>query len=184
MGTSTFVTRLDGPAPEAQVARDMFRRAIPAAPALVLLCAAMWSVEGAISSAYGIAIVLGNLVLSAAMLAWAARVSLALLMAAAMFGFLLRLGLIFAAVLVVREAWWMSLPALGLTLIVAHLGLLFWELRYVSMSLAHPGLKPGVGEKASGRRARKTTTVAASPSMDLPAATSLPTREHEESVVQ
>ena len=26
--------------------------------------------------------------------------------------------------------------------VVSHLGLLFWELRYVSISLAHPGLKP------------------------------------------
>ena len=31
---------------------------------------------------------------------------------------------------------------LGLTIIVAHLGLLFWEMRYVSLSLAYPGLKP------------------------------------------
>ena len=30
----------------------------------------------------------------------------------------------------------------GLTLIIAHLALLFWEMRYVSASLAHPGLKP------------------------------------------
>ena len=36
----------------------------------------------------------------------------------------------------------MSLPALGTTLVVTHLGLLFWEMRYVSLSLAHPGLKP------------------------------------------
>jgi hypothetical protein len=139
---SPFVTRLDGPAPEAEVARDMIKRAIPAAPVLVGLCAVMWSVEGAISSAYGIAIVLGNLALSAALLAYTARISLGLMMGAALFGFLLRLGLIFAAVLLVREAWWMHLGALGLTLVVSHLGLLFWELRYVSLSLAHPGLKP------------------------------------------
>jgi hypothetical protein len=29
-----------------------------------------------------------------------------------------------------------------MTIVVAHVGLLFWELRYVSMSLAFPGLKP------------------------------------------
>jgi hypothetical protein len=29
------------------------------------------------------------------------------------------------------------------TLLVTHLGLLFWELRYVSASLAFPALKPG-----------------------------------------
>jgi hypothetical protein len=47
-----------------------------------------------------------------------------------------------AAVLLVKDAGWVEPLALGLTLVVAHLGLLFWELRYVSISLAHPGLKP------------------------------------------
>jgi putative NIF3 family GTP cyclohydrolase 1 type 2 len=44
--------------------------------------------------------------------------------------------------MVVRDASWMNLPALGLTIIVTHLGLLFWELKYVSASMAFPGLKP------------------------------------------
>jgi hypothetical protein len=151
---SPFVTRLEGPAPESEVARDMIRRAMPAVPVLIAASAAMWSIDGAISSAYGIAIVLGNLALSAAMLSISARISLALLMGAAMFGFLIRLGLIFAAVLLVRDASWMSLPALGTTLVLTHLGLLFWEMRYVSLSLAHPGLKP--------RRPTKTPTQPAS----------------------
>ena len=29
-----------------------------------------------------------------------------------------------------------------LALSVAHLGILFWEMRYISGTLAHPGLKP------------------------------------------
>jgi hypothetical protein len=29
-----------------------------------------------------------------------------------------------------------------MTIVIAHVGLLFWELRYVSLSLAFPGLKP------------------------------------------
>jgi hypothetical protein len=33
------------------------------------------------------------------------------------------------------------LPALGATIIATHLGLLFWELKYVAISLAQPGLK-------------------------------------------
>lgn len=152
---STFVTRLEGPAPEAQVARDMIRRAVYAAPVLIGICAAMWAIPGGISSAYGIAIVLGNFALSAAMLAYTARISLALLMGAALFGFLLRLGLIFVAVLVVRDASWINLPALGLTLVVTHLGLLFWELRYVSLSLAHPGLKPERSNPRSNNTAAK-----------------------------
>ena len=59
-----------------------------------------------------------------------------------MFGFLIRLGLIFVAVLVVKDASWIDMLPLGLTLIVAHLGILFWEMRYISGTLAHPGLKP------------------------------------------
>ncbi|NDD72984.1 MAG: hypothetical protein EBZ52_07415, partial [Actinobacteria bacterium] len=47
-----------------------------------------------------------------------------------------------AAVFVVRNLGWVELIPLGLTIILAHLGLLFWELRYVSLSLAYPGLKP------------------------------------------
>ena len=59
-----------------------------------------------------------------------------------LFGYLFRLGLIFVAVFVVRDAGWISLPALGATIIVTHLGLLVWELKYVALSLAYPGLKP------------------------------------------
>jgi hypothetical protein len=59
-----------------------------------------------------------------------------------LFGYLLRLGLIFLAVILVKDASWISLPALGATIIVTHLGLLLWELKFVALSLAHPGLKP------------------------------------------
>ena len=36
----------------------------------------------------------------------------------------------------------MALVPFGVTIIVTHLGLLFWETRYVSASLAFPALKP------------------------------------------
>jgi hypothetical protein len=64
------------------------------------------------------------------------------MMGAILFGYLIRLGLIFLAVYLVRDAGWISLPALGTAIIVTHLGLLVWELKYVAMSLAYPGLKP------------------------------------------
>ena len=35
-----------------------------------------------------------------------------------------------------------SIVLLGITVIVTHVGLLFWETRHVSASLAYPGLKP------------------------------------------
>ena len=40
------------------------------------------------------------------------------------------------------------MTALGITVLVTHLGLLFWELRYVSASLAFPGLKPTADKEA------------------------------------
>lgn len=137
-----FTTRLEGPAPEVDVSKDISKKGLIVAPVLIALCGVIWGGNGAWSSAYGIAIVLTNFLLAAAIIATTARISLGLMMGAVLFGYLIRLGLIFLAVWLVKDAGWISLPALGATIIVTHLGLLAWELKYVAMSLAHPGLKP------------------------------------------
>jgi hypothetical protein len=137
-----LMTRFDGPAPEVGVSNDMIKRGLLVAPLLIAVCAVIWGADGAWSSAYGIAIVLANFALAAALIAGAARISIGLMMAATLFGYLIRLGLIFLAVFLVKDASWISLPALGSTIIVTHLGLLFWEMKFVALSLAHPGLKP------------------------------------------
>jgi hypothetical protein len=137
-----FTTRLDGPPTEVHVSRDMIKRGLVVAPVLVAICAVLWGGDGALSAAYGIALVLANFALAAAIISSTARISLGLLMGATLFGYLIRLGLIFLAVYLVKDAGWISLPALGATIIVTHLGLLFWEMKYVAISLAHPGLKP------------------------------------------
>jgi hypothetical protein len=80
--------------------------------------------------------------IAAGLVATTARISYALMMAATLFGYILRLGIVALAVMLVRNETWVDLMALGLTLIVTHLGLLFWEMRYVSASLAFPGLRP------------------------------------------
>ncbi|MEM9042596.1 MAG: ATP synthase subunit I [Actinomycetota bacterium] len=134
--------RFTGAAPEVSVSNDIIKRGLIAAPVLIGICAVIWGVDGALSSAYGIAIVLANFALAAAFIAGAARISLGLMMGATLFGYLIRLGLIFLAVWLVKDASWISLPALGSTIIVSHLGLLVWELKYVAISLAYPGLKP------------------------------------------
>jgi hypothetical protein len=139
---AAFTTRLEGPAPEVSVSRDIVRRGLIVAPVLIAICGVIWGVDGAWSSAYAIAIVLINFALAAAFIAVTARISLTLMMAAILFGYLIRLGLIFLAVYLVRDAGWISLPALGTSIIVTHLGLLVWEMKYVAISLAHPGLKP------------------------------------------
>ncbi len=138
----TLTTRFEGPSPEVEVSTDMIKRGVIVAPLLIAVCAIIWGADGAWSSAYGIAIVLANFALAALFIASAAKISLGLMMAATLFGYLVRLGLIFLAVWVVRDASWISFPALGSTIIVTHLGLLFWEMKYVAISLAAPGLKP------------------------------------------
>jgi hypothetical protein len=137
-----LATRLEGPAPEVSVTKDMIKRGLIVAPVLIAICGVIWGMDGAWSSAYAIALVLLNFTVAATLIAITARISLGLMMGAVLFGYLLRLGLIFLAVMLVKDASWISHAALGATIIVTHLGLLVWELKYVSMSLTYPGLKP------------------------------------------
>ena len=139
---SSVHTPAPGGAVELQVSSDMVKRGLIAAPVLVLVGYLIWGSDGAWSTAYAIGLVLFNFLLSALLITWSARISLVALMAATMFGYLLRLGILFVAVYAVKDTAWISLPAVGAAIIVTHLGLLVWELRYVSISLAYPGLKP------------------------------------------
>jgi hypothetical protein len=137
-----MATRIDGEAPEIQVSLDILKRAIYVAPVVVGVCAIFAGLDGVFGALYGLALVLVNFLLAAALVSATARISLGLMMGAVLFGYLVRLGLIFLAVILVRDASWISLTALGLTIIVSHLGLLVWEMRFVAASLAYPGLKP------------------------------------------
>ncbi|MEM9712381.1 MAG: ATP synthase subunit I [Actinomycetota bacterium] len=137
-----MLTRMDGEAPEQIIATDLAKRSLPFLPIPIIVSALIWGASGAASAAYALALVIGNFLLSGVVLAGAARVSLGLLMGAALFGYLARLGLIFLAVMLVRDQSWVELVPLGITIIVAHLGLLVWEMRHISASLAFPTLKP------------------------------------------
>jgi hypothetical protein len=137
---ATFVS-VDGPAPEVGISRDIARRGLIVAPVLIAIAAVIWGTSGAWSAAYGIALILANFAGSAVLIAGAAKISLGLMMGAIMFGYVIRLSIIFVAVWLVRDAAWISLPALGATIIVTHLGLLVWELKYVAISLAHSGVE-------------------------------------------
>ena len=130
----------------------MVRRALPAAPVIILLAALPWGVDGALSAAFAVAVVVANFLLAAWVLAAASRISYGLLMGAALFGYLVRIALIGLAIWAVKDLSWVEPLPLGLTLIVTHLGLLLWELRYVSASLAFPGLKPGATTKETASR--------------------------------
>nr|MBA2624798.1 ATP synthase subunit I [Acidimicrobiia bacterium] len=87
-------------------------------------------------------LVAANFLASAGLIAWAVRISPAALMAAVLGGFLVRLGALAGIVSLVRDQAWVELTPLLFTVLIAHLGLLVWETRYVPLSLAYPGLKP------------------------------------------
>jgi hypothetical protein len=133
----------DAPAVEREIAFDMLKRGIWFTPAILIAATLIWGTDGAASAAVAIAVVFVNLVLAAISLSWAARRSLTLLMAVAFAGFAVRMGLVTVVLLLVKDESWIDLTALGVTVLVTHLGLLCWELRYVSASLAFPALKPG-----------------------------------------
>ncbi|MFM2046821.1 MAG: hypothetical protein RL383_898 [Actinomycetota bacterium] len=136
----SFVT--DDTQPELKVMADMVRRGAWALPVVAATSTAIWGTDGLVGSVYGWALVAVNFFVAARLIAWAAPVSPALLLGAVMFGYLARLALLFVAVWPVRRAEWISVQSLCATMLITHLGLLVWEVRYVSISLAHPGLKP------------------------------------------
>lgn len=143
-------TEFDGfdsvaPAPaetELPIARELVRHGLLAAPAVLAVAALVGGAAGLASAGYALGLVLVNFLVAAVSLTWAGRISPGALLGTALGGYLVRLGAITAAVLLVRDAGWVDLPVLGATLIVSHLGLLAWELRSVSLTLASPGLKP------------------------------------------
>ncbi len=139
---SPFTSADRGSAPEVAVSKDLVKRGIVVTPILLILGGVIWGMDGVSSVAFAIGLVLLNFSVASALVAVTAPISLGLMMGAVLFGYLIRLGLIATAILVVKDASWINLTALGITIIVTHLGLLFWEMKYVAASLAFPGLKP------------------------------------------
>jgi hypothetical protein len=139
---SNFTPLPEAPPVEKAIALDMVKRALPLAPVAVVVAALFGGGDVAASVAYGIAIVLANLLLSALMLGWAARQTPTILMMVALGGFFVRMGIVTVAIVAVKDQDWVALTPLAVSVLVASLGLLFWELRYVSLSFTYPGLKP------------------------------------------
>jgi hypothetical protein len=130
------------PPVERRIAVDLARHGLLVAPAVVLVAGLLRGVDGAASAALGLAVVVVNFLVAAVSLEWGARRGGNALFAVALGGFLLRMVSI-VVVLFAAEALfgWADVVVLGLTLVFTHLGLLFWELRSVSFSLAAPGLR-------------------------------------------
>ena len=130
------------PPVERRIALDVARHGLLVAPAIVLVAGLVRGVDGAASAALGVGLLLLNLLVAAVSLEWAARRSPNALMAVALGGFLLRMTTILVVILAADALFgWADVVVLAVTLFLTHLGLLFWELRSVSLSLAAPGLR-------------------------------------------
>ena len=112
---------------EAKIGIATARRAVWVAPPLILIFGVFRGGLGALSSAIGVAIVVGNFLLAGFMLSKAAAVSLKLYHAAALVGFFLRLTLIMLVMLVTAQVIEVDRLAMGISAVVSYLVLLSWE---------------------------------------------------------
>jgi hypothetical protein len=112
---------------ERVIADHTARRAVVVGPILVAVFWAVRGTDGAIASAIGVMIVVGNFLLAGRIMSVAARISLSLYHAAALFGFLIRLGLIAVTMLVVAALVDADRLAMGISVVAAYLALLSWE---------------------------------------------------------
>lgn len=129
-------------APERQVVIDLARRWFVIGPLLTLGSTLIWGLAGLWSSLLALGLVMLNFLIGAAAIGYSAKISLKAIGPAVLGGYLLRLGLLAAVVLPIRSQGWFEPLPFGIVLLVTHLGLLLWELRHVSATLAYPGLKP------------------------------------------
>jgi hypothetical protein len=130
------------PLVEREVALDIVKHGVMIAPVVVAVCALIRGGDGASSAAIALGIVLVNFLAAAAIMTRAAKSGPTAIGAAALGGYVLRLAVILVALVLLRHQPWIDLPTLGFVIVGTHLGLLVWEMKYVSLTLAAPGLKP------------------------------------------
>ena len=129
-------------APESDIARHLARRAVLVAPVFLVGGLIGWGPTGLCSAALGLVLVAVNFRLGAAIITRATQISINALYGAVLGGYVARLGLMTAVVLVVKAGGWLATVPFAITLLVTHLGLLVWESRHVALTLAAPGRRP------------------------------------------
>lgn len=127
---------------ERQIAADLARKAVFVAPLAILIAGLLRGPEGALGAALGMAVVVANFVLLAKAMDASARISPQTVAAAALGGYVALLVAVTVLAVVLRELSVVDLPSFVLTIAVAHLGLLLWELPRIGLTLGAPGLKP------------------------------------------
>ena len=125
-------TVVHGPAPdqrpiEAIIGKNIAKRSLWIAPVLIIVFGIAGGWLGAISAGVGVAIVAVNFVVGGYILATAARVSLSLYHAAALFGFFIRLGLITLTMVLIVSVTDIDRVAMGVSAVISYLTLLSLE---------------------------------------------------------
>src|SRR4051794_41921667 len=83
----TVESTTDVAAPELAVATDMARKSVVVAAVLILASGLIWGIDGALSSAYSVVLVVLNFLAAAALIGWGARRGTSFLMGAVLGGF-------------------------------------------------------------------------------------------------
>ena len=112
---------------EAIIGKNIAKRSLYVAPPLILVFGIIGGWLGAVSAALSVAIVVGNFLLGGYILATAARVSLTMYHAAALFGFFIRLGLITLTMVLIVSVADIDRVAMGVSVVVSYLVLLSLE---------------------------------------------------------
>ena len=109
------------------LARHTVARALWVGPVIVLIFTLIGGWQGAWSSALGIGVVIANFMLSGWIMSNSARISLSAYHAAALIGFILRLGLFVGSVYLIATLVEVDRMAFGISAVVAYLTLLVLE---------------------------------------------------------
>lgn len=120
---------------EPEPERRLVRLALPLSiPALALAFAAglPFGTYAALSATIGVAVVFANFALHGASLAWAARISLTVLFAVGLGGFVVRMASILVAMFLLNSLPWFSPVAFGAAVVPCTIALLVFEMRQLA----------------------------------------------------
>lgn len=117
---------------ERQIGDNTAKRAVFVGPVFVGIFWFVSGIDGVVAALVGTAVVVGNFLLAGRILSVAARISPAAYHAAALFGFVLRLGLLTIAMLVIAKRFELDRTAFAITAVGMYLVLLGWETILVS----------------------------------------------------
>jgi hypothetical protein len=115
--------------PERELVRRLLPMAVPAAAVAAAVAALLGGAAASVSAAIGIAAVAANLVIHAASLAWASRISAAAVMIVGVGGYVLRIALFTAGLVILDRLDWFSAVAFVAAFAPATAALLAFEMK-------------------------------------------------------